>query len=65
MPNLKFQNMESAIWDVKFRVLARTSCSRFAPRSLLTAESGFKRGFKIYPSVKGEIRGNFLTQIRC
>jgi hypothetical protein len=35
-------NMESAICDLKFRVLARTRCSRFAPRSFLTAESGFK-----------------------
>jgi hypothetical protein len=34
MANLKFQNMESAICDLKFRVLARTCCSRFAPRSL-------------------------------
>jgi hypothetical protein len=31
--NLKFQNMESSICDVKIRVLARTS-SRFAPSSL-------------------------------
>jgi hypothetical protein len=34
MANLKFQNMESAICDLKFRVLARTRCSRFAPSSL-------------------------------
>jgi hypothetical protein len=27
-------NMESAICDLKFRVLARTCCSRLAPRSL-------------------------------
>jgi hypothetical protein len=41
MANLKFQNMESAIWDVKFRVLARTSYSRVAPRSL------FNRGIRV------------------
>jgi hypothetical protein len=34
MANLKFQNMESAICDVKFRVLARTRYSRWAPCSL-------------------------------
>jgi hypothetical protein len=33
MANLKFQNMESAICDLKFRVLARTR-SRLAPGSL-------------------------------
>jgi hypothetical protein len=40
MANLKFQNTESAICDLKFRVLVRTRYSRFAPRSLSTAESG-------------------------
>jgi hypothetical protein len=34
MANLKFQNMESVICDVKFQALARTSCSRLAPPSL-------------------------------
>jgi hypothetical protein len=42
MANLKFQNMESAICDLKFRVLARTRCSRFVSPHFLTAESGFK-----------------------
>ena len=42
MANLEFQNLESAICDVKFRVLARTSCSRLPLAHLLTAESGLK-----------------------
>jgi hypothetical protein len=37
----QLQNMESVIWDVKFRVLARTSYSSFPLAHFLTAEIGF------------------------
>jgi hypothetical protein len=48
MANLKFQNMGSAIFDLKFRALARLRYSRFAPHSRtysLTAESAFKNSY--------------------
>jgi hypothetical protein len=63
MANLKFQNMESAICDLKFRVLARTRSSRFAPRSLfncgIRVESRIVCGVEvairiIAPVVRGE-----------
>jgi len=46
MANFKFQNMESAICDLKFRVLARTRSSGLLLAHSLTAESGFKEGKK-------------------
>jgi hypothetical protein len=71
MANLKSQNMESAICDLKFRALARTRYSRFAPRSLINC--GKRRPMPLSmsnlavqafpPEISSPERGNF-TQIQ-